>query len=189
MQEVDHKTGKDKAHMSYENAPATKLLATHCCICGRPLVEALSIETGIGPICREESGYDVDAAPEARATVNAIVYRIAAGIPLDELIPAIETIRAFGFAKLADTLLKRKATVTIEDRGDGTLAVHTPYHSDFVSRLKTVTPWRKWSPEIKAWVISRGGEDTARKLWTAIKWCFPGALVIGPKGAKVTPSC
>ena len=38
--------------MSYENAPATKMLATNCCCCGRPLVDSMSVELGIGPECR-----------------------------------------------------------------------------------------------------------------------------------------
>ena len=44
--------------MSYENAPATRMLATHCAACGRPLVDATSVETGMGPVCRERYGYD-----------------------------------------------------------------------------------------------------------------------------------
>lgn len=34
---------------SYETAPATRKLATHCVCCGRPLVDARSVSLGIGP--------------------------------------------------------------------------------------------------------------------------------------------
>lgn len=34
---------------TYENAPATKMLATNCVVCGRALVDAVSVEMGIGP--------------------------------------------------------------------------------------------------------------------------------------------
>ena len=44
--------------MSYENAPATQLLATHCCCCARPLVDAKSVELGVGPDCRKKHGYE-----------------------------------------------------------------------------------------------------------------------------------
>jgi hypothetical protein len=44
--------------MSYENAPATEMLATHCAICSRPLLDAVSVEIGIGPVCRQRHGYD-----------------------------------------------------------------------------------------------------------------------------------
>jgi hypothetical protein len=43
--------------MSYESAPATKMLATQCACCGRALVDAASIEAGMGPTCRKQHGY------------------------------------------------------------------------------------------------------------------------------------
>lgn len=41
--------------MSHENAPATQLVATRCCACRTPLVDANSVELGIGPICRRKT--------------------------------------------------------------------------------------------------------------------------------------
>lgn len=49
---------------SYENAPSTTLLATHCALCGRPLRDADSVERGVGPDCAEKHGYG-DAQGEA----------------------------------------------------------------------------------------------------------------------------
>ncbi len=43
--------------MSYENAPATRMLATHCACCSRALVDSVSVETGVGPECRKIHGY------------------------------------------------------------------------------------------------------------------------------------
>lgn len=43
--------------MSYETAPSTVLLASCCAICGRALRDAVSVEAGIGPDCREKYGY------------------------------------------------------------------------------------------------------------------------------------
>jgi uncharacterized protein DUF6011 len=43
--------------MSYENAPGTKLLATLCACCARPLLDAASVEAGMGPHCRAKHGY------------------------------------------------------------------------------------------------------------------------------------
>ncbi len=40
----------------YEDAVSTKLLATHCCMCNRPLRDARSVEFGIGPICEAKFG-------------------------------------------------------------------------------------------------------------------------------------
>lgn len=48
--------------MGYEDAKATKMLATHCAACGRPLVDASSVEYGVGPVCRKKYQYE-DALP------------------------------------------------------------------------------------------------------------------------------
>ena len=38
----------------YETALATGLLATNCCVCGRPLLDADSVQRGYGPDCRDK---------------------------------------------------------------------------------------------------------------------------------------
>lgn len=58
--------------MSYETAPATLLLATHCACCARPLVDATSVETGVGPECRKRHGYaDAQGEPNWEAVLQA----------------------------------------------------------------------------------------------------------------------
>lgn len=44
--------------MSYENAPATKMVATRCASCSRPLVDSESVNAGMGPDCRKRHGYN-----------------------------------------------------------------------------------------------------------------------------------
>ena len=39
-------------------APSSLLVAVFCGACGLPLVDAVSIETGIGPVCRRKHGYE-----------------------------------------------------------------------------------------------------------------------------------
>lgn len=57
--------------MSYENAPATLLLATHCACCGRPLVDAASVEAGVGPECRKRHGFaDAQLEPDWSAVAR-----------------------------------------------------------------------------------------------------------------------
>lgn len=177
----------EEVSMSYENAPATKMLATHCCLCARPLVDAVSVQAGMGPDCRENSGYYVPEATEAaRETVNAIVYRIAADMPLDELPAAIETVRSFGFGRLADTLAKRLSTIVVEDRGDGTLAVSSPYNAEFVGLVKAAAGgWAQFDRALKVWIVPAGAK-TGAALWAAMKKCYPGVLALGPKGLKLT---
>ena len=60
-------------NMSYENAAATKLLATNCVICGRALVDATSVELGVGPECRKH--VDGDIADDTRKTANEQVFK------------------------------------------------------------------------------------------------------------------
>lgn len=99
---------------TYENAPATKLLATHCACCGRSLVDAVSVEHGIGPDCRERYGVDVVVDEAARKEANEIVFRLARrGLSRKDAQPLFDRLAALGFAVLADRVAKRfRATVT-----------------------------------------------------------------------------
>lgn len=53
---------------TYENAPATLMLATHCCVCGRPLLDSDSVEMGIGPTCRGKTGFTAEPNWDAVCT-------------------------------------------------------------------------------------------------------------------------
>lgn len=53
----------------YEAAAATRLLATHCICCRRPLLDAVSVEAGMGPVCRQRHGA---TAPEADPDWTAV---------------------------------------------------------------------------------------------------------------------
>ena len=56
--------------MSYESAPATRMIATDCACCGRPLLDSDSVELGIGPICRKRHGYFDAIDPDFRQEAN-----------------------------------------------------------------------------------------------------------------------
>lgn len=60
----------------YENSPACRMLATHCACCGRPLVDADSVEFGIGPVCRERYGFNEVQADPNWAEVTAVLLQI-----------------------------------------------------------------------------------------------------------------
>lgn len=116
---------------TYENAPATKLLATNCACCGRALVDAVSVETGVGPDCREMHGYaeaqgDADWAradrfldgavmldetqQTPREAVNILVHRVARSAKtIDKNFAAaiFNAIDALGFSVLAERIAKR----------------------------------------------------------------------------------
>jgi hypothetical protein len=96
---------------NYENAPATKLLATHCACCGRSLLDAESVEAGMGPTCRKVHGYNrAQAEPDWEA-----VLRLSDGLlAVAEIFPA-------GDARVAEASWRLGG---LETRRVANLAVH-----------------------------------------------------------------
>lgn len=118
---------------TYENAPATKLLATACACCGRALVDAVSVERGVGPDCAEkyfvaeaQGAADWTAAmalldgivavaavnPEmtARDAVNKLVFEVAKKrreLNIEVAAQVFRTIAALGFVSLAERIAAR----------------------------------------------------------------------------------
>lgn len=59
--------------MSYENAPATRMIAVYCACCSRPLVDSVSVEAGVGPECRKKHGYaEAQGEPDWSAVFAAV---------------------------------------------------------------------------------------------------------------------
>jgi len=167
----------------YENAPATRMLATSCAVCGRPLVDSISVETGIGPECRKKHGYAVDVSEDARTEGNAIVYAIAAGAHTGPaLAGALARLRAIGFDRLADTIARRRGEIEITASDDGArLIVRAPYCERAAGAWRAI-PGRRWDPEAKANTVpvtSRGA------LWALLRAFWPGSLALGPRGPFV----
>lgn len=70
----------------YENSPACLLLATHCACCGRALVDAKSVETGVGPECRKRHGYaTAEGSPDWVVALAALASAAEADARLGEL--------------------------------------------------------------------------------------------------------
>lgn len=67
----------------YENAPATRMLAIYCACCRKPLVDAKSVETGMGPVCRGKHGFN---KADGVANWPAVVGILLAGRGLDGLV-------------------------------------------------------------------------------------------------------
>lgn len=189
--------------MSYEDAPATELLATHCGCCNRPLVDAKSVQAGIGPECRKRHGYGETQSPanfelaatrlgealphagDAHASANVLVHRVAAersGVGVDR---AIAAIAALGYTKLAARLTERlKAdvvVVTVEREGDQ-YVIRTPKLADdvfarYTSAMRALAPWNANRKVREAPV------DRAQALFAALKGSLPkGSMIAGAKG-------
>jgi hypothetical protein len=177
----------------YENALATKLLATNCVCCGRALVDATSVELGIGPECR--SGFNFDLTDENRKIANKLVFdaSLAASHGLIEVVRAnAAKIREMGFGELAEKMENRfvkaevKADITITPIEGGKLKVVTPYRRKdseaFIEAWRKV-PGRRW--------VNGANEvpvESKKQLWTLLREFFPGRYAKGPKGVfKIEP--
>jgi len=191
--------------MNYEQAPATKLLASHCAVCGRPLLDARSVELGIGPDCRKKHGFNEADGPcdwsavmsevgglfadkinpattESRVAANLVVHRIAAA-PTSAGIPnLINALRALGFQKLSSRIAERLCIVKIEVTADY-ISVVTPYSEHAVECMRLV-PGRRWDRDSKSSLFPVAAKPA---LWRALKLAFPGERGIGPDGMFTIP--
>lgn len=184
---------------SYESAPATELLATHCGVCGKKLVESLSVETGIGPICRKKYGFDSTVVSQAaRDEANKLIYRAAVLQKGVEFLAIAKRLAQLGFTKLSEILTTR-ARVNVEVKislHPATAPVYyrieAPYNAGAVADLKAI-PGRKYG-EVEETL--EGGKvikhkynfiPVARKqlLFDAISRHYAGLTAEGPKGTFV----
>lgn len=164
----------------YESAPATRLLATHCCVCGRPLVDATSVEIGIGPDCRGGSDGGIDNA--TRVEANALTYRAAIAAQkgkVAEVMAIADAIEALGLNYLAGRIRQRftnaekNVTISITETG-GMLIVTTPYRrgdaAAFVDAWRAI-PGRRFDRNAKANAVPVAAR---RALWDLLQRFFPG---------------
>jgi len=192
----------------YTDAPATDLLATRCCACGRPLLDAVSVELGIGPVCRSRAGLDGEGTGadwprvlpllgevepvegDARATANRVVHRIACDQGAASVPAHLAALEALGFAGVAKAVRDHLRIVTPTVRVDldgGRYAVRfegldRPTFDALVAALRSV-PGRWFDGARKVNVIP---SRERRALWTALTSTLPaGALVVGPNGVNV----
>jgi hypothetical protein len=164
----------------YEDAPATRMLATRCAACARPLVDAKSVELGIGPDCRKKLGFDLAVSEEARAEANRLVHAIALEQGGSGVARAAARLRDLGFAKLAEKVLDRCVSIQIASEGPE-LAVKTPFTEEAVLLFRGI-PNRRWDGERKVNVVPAAERRT---LWQVLERAFPGAVGLGPKGIFV----
>ena len=171
--------------MSYETAPATAMLATHCGICGRPLVDAQSVETGIGPVCREKYMVADKVTEAARAEGNKLIYRIAQLQRGKEVDQAILRLTELGFAKLVGRIQKRlrkRSAVRISYQGSrlvlNTRSVGEDMWDSYLSALRAI-PGRRYEGK---GVGNSFPMDQKRSVLALLVKFFPGCEAVGPKG-------
>lgn len=198
--------------LSYENA--TKLLATHCAICARPLLDAISVELGIGPDCRKKyMGKAIGATEAARIEANQLVYKLALQISVNQhgIVPtealqagyAIGGRKAIGEMLMADTegasMLARIRELGFEKLADKLVSAHilvtitavgtslsvaAPYNEDATGAWRAI-PGRKWNPNTKTNDIPA---TQGQALYALLRRYYAGKAAIGPKGPFMIPA-
>jgi len=161
---------------SYEDSPATRMLATQCACCGRPLLDAISVETGMGPQCRKRYLKGVCVDEETRKAANELIYEIAIK-QNKEITEPLGKLRKLGYERLVKRIEKRFVPIRIEEK-DGRILVRTPYNADSVRAWRAI-PGRRWDGEEKANTIPNGQQHS---LWSLLKRFYPGTLAVGPLG-------
>ena len=178
--------------MNYTEAPATVLLATNCCCCGRPLVDAISVSLGIGPECRD--GYAGGITPSQQADANRLTYAAAVAAQkgqIETVRKIAEEVRSLGLATLAEKIAERfvnaerLAKVRITAVGD-LLEVRTPFRrgasAEFVAAWRAI-PGRKFANGVN--VVP---STSKAALWSLLQKFFGGHYAVGPSGAFKIPA-
>lgn len=185
--------------MGYEEAPATRLVAKHCCVCGRPLVEAESIASGIGPICAKRTGYARPSLPpEVRAEVNRLVYECAALQLHVDAIPRVARLRELGLGLVADAIAERLADlvrITLTLRDDGRLLLELPFLDDrdlflrLAGGLRGVPGSRlEEVPGVGRRTTIPNARGPILALYRVLAEHLPGEPARSPKGLFVVPT-
>ena len=99
-------------HAVAASAPsAQRVILTHCAACGKGLSDPFSVESGIGPICRNSYGLE-GATEEDRATLRSLIAEAAAPLAkcsAERALSIADSVEAAGFPALAQRMRKRFA--------------------------------------------------------------------------------
>jgi hypothetical protein len=177
--------------MSYEDARATKMMATHCVCCGRLLVDATSVELGIGPECRK--GDDGGIPDAVRVEANGLVFKAAVAADqgrVGEVVQIAGQIRELGLENLAKKVgrrfrtAERKVSIVIDVVGDS-FSVKTPFRRG--DKEAFIKAWRKIPG--RRYQNGRNLVPVTQKaaLWSLLREFFGGKYGKGPKGTFRVP--
>lgn len=157
---------------NYVESPVCNMVATNCACCGRPLVDAKSVEFGIGPICRgkysmtepdgelkldlaqvlldqliEDHGFERTFGLDDRQNaVNKLAYWAACHQGEKMAAIVAQVIHALGYVKFAEKIADHAGaapvTGTLSDDGLHVFVV-APYRSEALDAWRNI-PGRRW---------------------------------------------
>lgn len=202
--------------MSYTDAPACKLLATHCCCCSRPLLDAVSVEMGIGPDCRKK--YMGKLGGPARDEANRIVYALAlvvSGLKPEHIeglsTEATQAAYALGGTKAVGamlsaagggqgaTMLERLRTLGFDKLADKFEEAWLPVRiAEVGNELRVQAPYDDAAVAAQRSIPGRRWDKATKcnyypvaqkaAVWAMLRRFYSGLAGIGPKGAFVVPA-
>ncbi len=176
------------SNSSYLDLPATRMLATHCCVCGRPLADARSVELGIGPDCRD--GYEGDVSEAQREVCNKLTHAAALYCQqgrIDRVRECAAAIRAVGLLGLARAIEQRfvnaKPRIVISEvPGVPFYSVKTPFlrsrAGEMVGAWRAL-PSRRWNAATRTNLVSK---ERKAELWSLLRRFYAGEYGTGPDG-------
>jgi len=135
--------------MCYEDAPATRLLATHCTMCSRPLLDAQSVEAGMGPICRKKYGAPAHIDEESRKRANKLIHEAAVTEDPARIPGIVAELCLLECDVAAEKLAERCGAIRVSQTEAGFFTAVSPYDPGFVAASRSL-PGRRWLREEKA---------------------------------------
>ncbi len=172
--------------MSYENAPATIMLATNCAICGKPLADSVSVTIGLGPDCREGNNEGITEA--TREACNRWTYLAAIAAQsgnIGAVNAAADEIEKLGLISLAHKIRNRffnaekNVDITVVTDGD-VMIIKTPYKrsADFVADWRNI-PGRRYNRAMNANIVPL---EQKPLVWALLRKYFDGKFLKSDKG-------
>jgi hypothetical protein len=165
------------------------------------LVDAISVETGVGPECRKKHGFndaqkdpnwaevkklmpsiDGETREEAHRAANILIYRIAVEQTGEMVAIMVATVAALGYIKLAERMAARiSGKLSVIREGDK-LLVKTPYNEGMIANLRAFGG--RWDKEKKIWEVST---ERRNGVWMALRYSFGGNLLRVNEGVVIIP--
>ena len=173
----------------YTEAPATKMLDVRCLACGRSLLDAASIEAGLGPVCRKRVGLGA-LDEESRSIANHLVYEMASTNPTPQRVAEVANqLQGIGASRLAALVATKALKPAVEvHRADGVLVVKTRWNPRFTSAFKASFDYGaerhmvRENGKFAGWEIP---ETIGGRLLCLLKEHFEGEILTSDKGLSV----
>lgn len=169
-------------------SPIFKFLRCHCRVCRSPLIDAVSIEMGLGPGCRVYGSHlSVGVSPSVKRRANLLLRHVAGQWFTYRSVPDAEIAElvVLGFQGLVRQVLDATSVIWIQGRvfsnhwrpGYGReaprLCVRTPYRPEAVVDLRSI-PERAWDSTLGVNVFPFESRGARRAVWAWLRRWFPG---------------